>query len=107
MELPQDISSLTTLVYQLLARIEKLEAENTALRKENAELRQENGELKARLAQNSSNSHKPSCGEGYQKKPALPKTGHKKQGGAERPQGQYVADGAAGRSGSRVQAGGM
>ena len=72
---------LTSLVYQLLARIEKLEAENTALRKENAELRQENGELKARLAQNSRNSHKPSSGEGYQKKPALPKTGHKKQGG--------------------------
>ena len=81
MELPQDISSLTTLVYQLLARIEKLEAENTVLRKENAELRQENGELKARLAQNSRNSHKPSSQEGYQKKPALPKTGHKKHGG--------------------------
>ena len=81
MELPQDISSLTSLVYQLLARIEKLEAENTALRKENTELRQENGELKARLAQNSRNSHKPASLEGYQKKPALPKTGPKKQGG--------------------------
>ena len=52
-----------------------------ALRRENAELRQQTGELKARLAQNSSNSHKPPSGEGYQKKPALPKTGLKKQGG--------------------------
>ncbi len=81
MELPQDISSLTALVYRLLERIEKLEAENAALRQENAELRAENQELKARLAQNSSNSHKPPSQEGYHKKPALPKEGGKKQGG--------------------------
>ena len=88
MEIPQDISSLTALVYQLLERIEKLEAdnarltaENAALRAENAQLREENKELKARLAQNSSNSHKAPSQEGYQKKPALPKESGKKQGG--------------------------
>jgi transposase len=68
-------------VYQLLERIEKLEAENAALRKENAQLREENKELKARLGQNSSNSHKPPSGEGYHKKVALPKESGKKQGG--------------------------
>ncbi len=81
MELPQDISSLTALVYQLLERIEKLEAENASLRAENAQLREENKELKARLSQNSSNSHKPPSQEGYHKKSALPKESDKKQGG--------------------------
>jgi transposase len=88
LELPQDISSLTALVYRLLERIEKLEADNAqlkadnaALRAENASLKAENKELKARLAQNSSNSHKPPSGEGYHKKPALPKATGKKQGG--------------------------
>ncbi len=81
MELPQDISSLTALVYRLLERIEKLEAENAALREENAQLRAENKELKARLAQNSGNSHKPPSGEGYDKKPALAKVTGKKKGG--------------------------
>lgn len=81
MELPQDISSLTSLVYQLLERIEKLEAENAALRAENAALREENAELKARLAQNSQNSHKPPSQAGYPKKAALPKASGQKQGG--------------------------
>jgi transposase len=88
LELPEDISSLKALVYQLLERIEKLEAdnaqlkaENAALRAENAQLREENKELKARLGQTSSNSHRPPSGEGYHKKPALPKESSKKQGG--------------------------
>ena len=75
-------------MYRLLERIEKLEAEqtelkaeNAALRQENAPLRAENKELKARLAQTSQNSHKPPSQEGYHKKPALPKTSGKKQGG--------------------------
>ena len=90
MELPQDISSLTALVYRLLERIEKLEAENAALREENAQLRAENKELKARLAQNSSNSHKPPSEEGYHKKPALAKATGKKKGGQKGHQGNTL-----------------
>lgn len=77
-------------MYRLLERIEKLEAnqaqlqtENAALRQENAALGAENKELKARLAQNSQNSHKPPSQEGYHKKPALPKATGKKQGGQQ------------------------
>jgi len=85
-------------VYRLLERIEKLEAdnahlkaENAALRKENAQLREENREFKARLAQNSRNSHKPPSGEGYHKKPALPKESGKKQGGQKGHKGNTLS----------------
>ncbi len=84
-------------MYRLLERIEKLEtdqaqlkAENAALRQENAQLRTENQELKARLAQNSQNSHKPPSQEGYRKKPALPKASGKKQGGQKGHQGNTL-----------------
>jgi transposase len=73
-----------------LERIEKLEAENASLRAENAQLREENKELKVRLAQNSSNSHRPPSQEGYHQKPALPKESGKKQGGQKGHQGNTL-----------------
>lgn len=65
-------------MHSLLAEIDRLKARVNELEVENAALR-------ARLAQNSANSHKPPATDGYQKKPlikpALPKTPGKKPGG--------------------------
>lgn len=73
-----DIEQLKALIYSLRAEVERLMARVKELEVENAELR-------ARLAQNSANSHKPPAAEGYHKKPlikpALPKTPGKKPGG--------------------------
>lgn len=46
-----------------------------------AALELENAELKTRLNSNSNNSSKPPSSDGYQKRPAFPKTGKGKQGG--------------------------
>ena len=83
MELPNDIASLTTLVHQLLARIAGLESELAATQAENKV-------LKARLSQNSSNSHQAPSKSGYGKKPALPKSQGKKQGGQSGHQGHTL-----------------
>lgn len=73
-----DIEQLKALIYSLRAEVERLMARVKELEVENAELR-------ARLAQNSANSHKPPATDGYHKKPlikpALPKTPGKKPGG--------------------------
>lgn len=52
-----DIGELKALIQSLLARIEQLDAENA--------------ELRTRLAQNSTNSHKPPSADGLTKKPAI------------------------------------
>jgi cell shape-determining protein MreC len=52
LEISNDISVLRDLVIRLLSRIEDLERENLSLKSENME-------LKARLNQNSNNSHQP------------------------------------------------
>jgi len=73
-----DIDELKALIYSLRAEVERLTGRVKELEAENAELR-------ARLAQNSANSHKPPASDGYQKKPlikpALPKIPGKKPGG--------------------------
>lgn len=74
METSEDISLLKDLVVRLLARIEDLERENFSLKSENAE-------LKARLNQNSTNSHKPPSSDGLQKKPAFSQSKGKNTGG--------------------------
>lgn len=65
MEMPNDIDGLQQLVIELLARVEKLEAENARLKIENAELRE-------RLGRKSHNSHQPPSADGLSKKSALP-----------------------------------
>jgi transposase len=73
-----DISELKALIFSLLAEVESLKARVNELEAENAQLR-------TRLAQNSTNSHKPPASDGYAKKPrikpALPKQPGKKVGG--------------------------
>lgn len=82
-----DIGELKALTRSLLAEVEGLKARVNKLEAENAELR-------ARLAQNSSNSHKPPASEGYKKKPlikpALPKQPGKKPGGQAGHPGQTL-----------------
>jgi transposase len=74
LELSDDISHLKDLVICLLTRIEDLERENTLLKSENLE-------LKARLNQNSTNSHQPPSTDGLKKKPAFSQSTGKKTGG--------------------------
>ncbi len=74
MEFSDDILILKDIVVQLLARIERLETENTSLKAENAELRQ-------RLNQNSQNSHKPPSSDELSKKSAFKQSKGKKSGG--------------------------
>lgn len=74
MELSDDIKVLKGLVIGLMKRVEELESKNAALVGENTDLR-------ARLNQNSTNSHKPPSSDGLSKKPALPKGPAKKSGG--------------------------
>lgn len=69
---------------ELIARIGQLEQLVLQLQADNQQLRLENAELKARLAQNSTNSHQPPASDGPTKKtikPALTKALGKKQGG--------------------------
>jgi len=65
---------LARLLAPLFALIERQAAEIVALKAEVAE-------LKARLNQNSGNSHKPPSSDGYAKKPAIPREKGSKQGG--------------------------
>jgi transposase len=74
LEISDDISVLKDLVIRLLTRIEDLERENFSLKSENIE-------LKARLNQNSNNSHKPPSTDGLKKKPAFSQSKGKKTGG--------------------------
>lgn len=84
---PNDIEALKELVVKLIGRVEALEQENQALVSERKKLlarieklEKENQELRARLNQNSRNSHRPPSSEGPRKKPAIPKK-KKKRGG--------------------------
>jgi transposase len=90
MSLEQEILTLKTLVSSLLERVSQLEAENAELRLGNITLQNENLELKARLAKNSTNSHKPPSSEGYGKKPAFPKVSSSKVGGQIGHKGQTL-----------------
>ncbi|MFZ1497853.1 MAG: IS66 family transposase [Saprospiraceae bacterium] len=90
MSLEEEILTLKTLVSSLLERVSQLEAENAQLRLENIALKNENLELKARLAKNSTNSHKPPSSEGYSKKPAFPKVTTNKVGGQVGHKGQTL-----------------
>ena len=76
MELPNDIQALKQFIAQLLERLSRLETENAQLKTENEELRQ-------RLKLKSHNSHKPPSSDGLTKKPALPKSSGKKNGGQD------------------------
>lgn len=76
-----DILTLQSLVQQLVAQVQRLEAENASLRAALALLQQENQELRNRLQKNSRNSHKPPSSDGPRKKPALPKPKSDKVGG--------------------------
>ncbi len=90
MNLENEILTLKSLVSSLLERVSQLEAENAELRLENIALKKENLELKARLAKNSTNSHKPPSSEGYGKKPAFPKVITSKVGGQVGHKGQTL-----------------
>jgi transposase len=74
LEISNDISVLRDLVIRLLTRIEDLERENLSLKSENME-------LKARLNQNSNNSHQPPSTDGLKKKPAFSQSKGKNTGG--------------------------
>ncbi|HEV7349307.1 DUF6444 domain-containing protein [Telluribacter sp.] len=82
-----DIGALQGLVHSLLAEVERL-------RKRVHELESQNADLTARLAQSSSNSHKPPSSDGYRKKPlikpALPNQTGKKPGGQAGHPGQTL-----------------
>ena len=81
------MEDLSAIIVELRALIVSLQAEVQHLRMENAE-------LKARLAQNSTNSHKPPASDGLAKKPlikpGLPKETGKKQGGQPGHQGKTL-----------------
>jgi transposase len=88
LSIPEDISSLRTLVQILLDKVSVLEAlvvelktENESLRAENESLRAENTSLKARLKLDSHNSSKPPSSDGLTKKPAFPRPSNGKKGG--------------------------
>lgn len=99
-----EVSRLNGLVSVLLCRVEVLEAENLVLKQENTNLKeeisflkqentalkQENTALRARLNQNSGNSHKPPSSDGYKKQPALPKAKSKSSGGQKGHQGHSL-----------------
>lgn len=74
--------------------IAQLRALIADLQQQNQQLRAENAELRARLAKNSTNSHKPPASDGLAKKPtirpALPKQTGKKQGGQPGHQGDTL-----------------
>jgi len=82
-QLLEKVNELTFRLEQAEKRIAVLEAENTTLKSENAE-------LKARLNQNSKNSSKPPSSEGYQKKPALPRSKKGRQGGQKGHRGRTL-----------------
>jgi len=69
------------LIQELFRKIEVLTSRLEQAEKEIAALKSENESLKSRLNSNSNNSNKPPSSDGYQKKPAFPKTGKEKQGG--------------------------
>lgn len=69
------------LIQELFRKIEVLTSRLEQAEKEIAALKSENESLKSRLNSNSNNSSKPPSSDGYQKKPAFPKTGKGKQGG--------------------------
>ena len=67
-----------------------LRQENSALKAENTELKSKVTELESRLNSNSRNSSKPPSSDGYQKKPAFPRTRKGKQGGQHGHQGRTL-----------------
>lgn len=73
MELPPDISTLHSLIRELIAT-------NQALRSRVESLELELKELRAQLSSDSKNSHRPPSSDGYRKRAALPKK-KKKRGG--------------------------
>ena len=96
-DLMEKVNDLTCRLEQAEKRIATLDAENAALKAENAvlktenaKLKSENAELKARLNQNSKNSSKPPSSEGYQKKPALPRSKKGKKGGQKGHRGRTL-----------------
>lgn len=74
MTIPSDISSLQSLVKELLTKVESLENEVIVLRSENTA-------LKGQISQNSSNSHRPPSSDGLTKKPAFARPKGGKIGG--------------------------
>jgi len=85
LQLSNDISELKSLIISLLRRISELE-------KELEEVKQENKALKARLNQNSNNSHRPPSSD-YKKnktKPAIPRKKGKKKGGQKGHKGKTL-----------------
>lgn len=68
-------------IQELFQKIEALTSRLEQAEKEIAALKSENESLRSRLNSNSNNSNKPPSSDGYQKKPAFPKTGKRKQGG--------------------------
>ncbi len=103
-ELIEQVKQLTSRVTSSEERILNLETQNAKLKTENFKLKTENFklktenfklkteivELKACLNKNSSNSSKPPSSDGYQKKPALPKTKNGKQGGQKGHKGRTL-----------------
>ncbi len=73
----QVISTLVEQIDILSNRLAQVEKESKELKTENANLKSENAELEARLNSNSRNCSRPPSGDGYKKKPALPKKANK------------------------------